>query len=233
MVLGEGATYAIPELEFEVPEKGACLPEARCVTPVAGEAGSFTTIEGLLSQAIDGLSNQQPQRKASTCWNACSADAQLQIVDPEVAEKIDAFIVRLQGCLNGTTPFTFVLSDPTGNSHIENTYAPNPDPGALSTAPLPAAAHCSTADMTITRFPRTPEMNAKLGITSDVTYVDQATAKLESAAPAADGAHWPDIVADSLTARQLRVQSSPTRSCPSPTTAQTARCVFVARFLAQ
>ena len=33
--------------------------------------------------------------------------------------------------------------------------------------------------MTVSHFPRTPEMNAKLGITSDVTYVDQATAKLE------------------------------------------------------
>ena len=98
----------------------------------AGEAGSFTTIEGLLSQAIDGLSNQQPQRKASTVVKAPShASTIAQIVDPEVAEKIDAFLVRLQSCLDGATPFTFVLSDPTGNSHIENIFAPNADPGKL------------------------------------------------------------------------------------------------------
>ena len=35
-----------------------------------------------------------------------------------------------------------------------------------------------SADMDITHFARTPEMNQKLGLTSDVTYVDQATAEM-------------------------------------------------------
>ena len=66
VILGEAAWYSIPELEFEVPEKGACATHVHLMhssSLCAGEAGLFTTIEGLLTQAVEGLSAQQPQRK--------------------------------------------------------------------------------------------------------------------------------------------------------------------------
>eukprot|EP00042_Codosiga_hollandica_P025832 m.118151 g.118151 ORF g.118151 m.118151 type:complete len:460 (-) comp51999_c0_seq2:160-1539(-) len=139
VILGETASYAIPELEFEVPKKG--------------ENGIFTTIEGLLSQAVDGLSAMQPQR---------------HLVDPDTATKIDVFIAKLRSCLDGENTFTFIVTDPTGNSHIENVHAPNRDP-----------------DLKTSHFKRTTEMNEALGLTSDVTYADQVDPTAASTAQAA------------------------------------------------
>ncbi len=36
--------------------------------------------------------------------------------------KLMEFIVKLQACARGETPFTLVLDDPAGNSFIENPY---------------------------------------------------------------------------------------------------------------
>eukprot|EP01007_Sphenomonas_quadrangularis_P003484 NODE_6_length_3702_cov_222.500684_g4_i0.p1 GENE.NODE_6_length_3702_cov_222.500684_g4_i0~~NODE_6_length_3702_cov_222.500684_g4_i0.p1 ORF type:complete len:529 (+),score=84.15 NODE_6_length_3702_cov_222.500684_g4_i0:94-1680(+) len=95
----EYCTISIPELELEIP------PES--------QKGALSTIEGILSRTAEGLGQEQPVRK---------------LMDPELAEKIDNFIAKLEQFSTGTEKFTIVLDDPSGNSHIQNFLAPVLDP---------------------------------------------------------------------------------------------------------
>ncbi|VAH62062.1 unnamed protein product [Triticum turgidum subsp. durum] len=52
----------------------------------------------------------------------------LSTVDPQKAEAIDQFLVKLRSLGSGEAAFTFVLDDPAGNSFIENPHAPSSDP---------------------------------------------------------------------------------------------------------
>ncbi|KAF3674588.1 putative cathepsin B-like [Capsicum annuum] len=121
VVKSESATIKIPELDFEIP------PEA--------QRGSLSSIEGILVRAADGLEALQDERKK---------------VDPQVAEAIDQFLIKLRACASGDSFFTFILDDPAGNSFIENPLAPSPDPS-----------------LTITFYERTPEQQAVLGYLAD------------------------------------------------------------------
>ena len=67
-------------------------------------------------------------------------------MDPEQEEKIGEFIEKLKTYRSGDVPFTFVLDDISGNSFVENPYAPNKDEA-----------------MTITKYNRTKEQNQALG----------------------------------------------------------------------
>ncbi|CAK9166686.1 unnamed protein product [Ilex paraguariensis] len=91
VVKSETATIKIPELDFEIP------PEA--------QRGSLSTVEGILVRAVDELQALQVERKE---------------VDPQTAEAIDMFLVKLKACASGDSSFTFSLDDPAGNSFIEN-----------------------------------------------------------------------------------------------------------------
>ncbi|KAK8663600.1 hypothetical protein V6N13_083409 [Hibiscus sabdariffa] len=117
VVKSESATIRIPELDFEIP------PEA--------QRGSLSTVEGILVRAIDGLQALQEERKKA---------------DPQTAEAIDQFLLKLKACATGESPFTFILDDPAGNSFIENPFAPSPDPS-----------------LSIRFYDRTPEQQASLG----------------------------------------------------------------------
>eukprot|EP00030_Apusomonadida_sp_AF-17_P007405 a841186_137.p1 GENE.a841186_137~~a841186_137.p1 ORF type:complete len:540 (+),score=233.06 a841186_137:43-1620(+) len=99
MVKSETATWGILELEFE--------------NPPVERKGNVNTIEGFLTTVHERLSSQQEQRRAE---------------HPEVAAGIDAFLARLQACIDLQSPFTIFLDDPSGNAHIESPYAPAPDP---------------------------------------------------------------------------------------------------------
>jgi zinc finger protein len=104
IVKGEGCTITIPELEFEI--------------PAGTKKGSINTIEGFLMQAVEGLAELQPVRR---------------IQDPDVAEKIDQFIEKLEKYARGDTlPFTVIVDDPSGNSFVENPHAPKRDPHLVS-----------------------------------------------------------------------------------------------------
>lgn len=94
--------------------------------------GALTTVEGVLQAAIDGLSQDQPVRK---------------IQSPEVAAQIDAFIEKLNNLKELKEPFEIILDDPSGNSFMENPYAPNVD-----------------KDMTIHYYVRTREQDEQLGL---------------------------------------------------------------------
>ncbi|VAH62060.1 unnamed protein product [Triticum turgidum subsp. durum] len=89
----------IPELDFEIP------PEA--------QRGTLSTVEGTIMRAVEELQALQDERKK---------------VDPQKAEAIDQFLVKLRSLGSGEAAFTFVLDDPAGNSFIENPHAPSSDP---------------------------------------------------------------------------------------------------------
>lgn len=95
----DNAKVTIPELDFEI--------------PAGSQKGCFTTVEGVITRAIQGLEQEQPVRRA---------------MNPEVAEQIDAFVNRLKSLLLVTNPFTMIIEDPSGNSFLENPHAPSFDP---------------------------------------------------------------------------------------------------------
>lgn len=45
---------------------------------------------------------------------------ELQKADPQKADAIDQFLIKLRSLGSGEAAFTFVLDDPAGNSFIEN-----------------------------------------------------------------------------------------------------------------
>nr|CAG4634805.1 EOG090X06TU [Alona affinis] len=104
VIKSDYATVKIPEIDFEIP------PQSK--------RGEITTVEGILSRSIAGLEQEQPVRK---------------IVDPESAEKIDAFIKVLLDLKNLKRSFTIILDDPSGNSFVENPNAPQMDPALTAT----------------------------------------------------------------------------------------------------
>ncbi|CAN6309236.1 unnamed protein product [Urochloa humidicola] len=99
VVKSDSATIKIPELDFEIP------PEA--------QRGKCSTVEGIIMRAVDELQALQDERKK---------------VDPQKAEAIDQFLLKLRSLGSGEAAFTFILDDPAGNSFIENPHAPSSDP---------------------------------------------------------------------------------------------------------
>ncbi|XP_059142030.1 zinc finger protein ZPR1-like [Physella acuta] len=116
VVKTEYATIRIPSLDFEV----------------APGKSNLTTLEGVISQVIDGLEQQQVQRK---------------VEHPDVAEKIEEFIGKLKDLKLVEKPFQFVLDDPSGNSFLENPYAPTKD-----------------AELTVSHYARTRQQDEFLGL---------------------------------------------------------------------
>ncbi|KAF7842539.1 zinc finger protein ZPR1-like [Senna tora] len=126
VVKSESATIKIPELDFEIP------PEA--------QRGTLSTVEGILLRAADELQALQEERRK---------------VDPQTAEAIDQFLMKLRACATGESSFTFILDDPTGNSFIENPFAPSPDPS-----------------LNIKFYDRAPEQQASLGYLVDSSQIE-------------------------------------------------------------
>lgn len=90
-------------------ETATCMfPELELEIPP--ERGQLSNIEGFLSEMVENLQNDQPARKEA---------------QPEIHDKIDAFIEKVQKCLDaeeGSLPLTFYVDDPAGNSWVE--YVP-------------------------------------------------------------------------------------------------------------
>ncbi|CAA3017111.1 zinc finger ZPR1-like isoform X1 [Olea europaea subsp. europaea] len=111
----ETSTIKIPELDFEIP------PEA--------QRGSLSTVEGILLRAADELEALQEERKK---------------VDPQTAEAIDQFMMKLRACATGDSSFAFILDDPAGNSFIEN---PEPHGSVGARAGRQAIAQGNSAEI--------------------------------------------------------------------------------------
>ncbi|TPX38526.1 hypothetical protein SeLEV6574_g07752 [Synchytrium endobioticum] len=99
VVKSETAIVRIEEADFEI--------------PASTQRGVLTTVEGMVSRAIEGLETNQPLRKVN---------------DEILYNQIETVLSTLRAYQNGDTPFTFTLDDPAGNSYIESLTAPHPDP---------------------------------------------------------------------------------------------------------
>lgn len=91
IVKSESCSLRIPELDFEIPARS--------------QPAMLTTVEGILSRAVEGLSHEQPVRK---------------IMDPELHDRIEKTIDALKGLSDLKEPFHIELDDPSGNSYVEN-----------------------------------------------------------------------------------------------------------------
>lgn len=99
VVKSETATVRFEELDFEIPP--------------TSQKGILSTIDGIISRAIDGLNQQQPLRK---------------IEHEELYNQIEKIISVLQDYFDNKQHFTFSIDDPAGNSYVENLCAPKSDP---------------------------------------------------------------------------------------------------------
>ena len=100
VVKSEYASIKIPELNVDIPPRT--------------QKGSMNSVEGILSKMIEGLEEGQVDRKES---------------DPETYKKIAEFTALAKQYATGAKlPLTILIDDPSGNSYIQNPYAPNTDP---------------------------------------------------------------------------------------------------------
>ncbi|CRL00346.1 CLUMA_CG013619, isoform A [Clunio marinus] len=103
IVKSDYSAIRIEELDFEIPAKS--------------QKGEVTTLEGIIERVINGLSQDQEQRRKD---------------HPDAADQIDQFIGKLRELKEVKTEFTFILDDISGDAHIENPNAPHPDENVVS-----------------------------------------------------------------------------------------------------
>ncbi|KAJ3559282.1 hypothetical protein NM688_g438 [Phlebia brevispora] len=89
---------------------GLEIPEIELVLQPGTLGGRFTTLEGILDQVYEELSEK------------LFSDAR----DDEGA--FERFLTNLKQVKNAERPFTLILDDPLANSYLQNLYAPDPDP---------------------------------------------------------------------------------------------------------
>ncbi|KAI0741437.1 zf-ZPR1-domain-containing protein [Daedaleopsis nitida] len=92
---------------------GLSIPEIELVLHAGTLGGRFTTLEGILDQVYEELSDKV----------IASGDAAR---DDHVA--FETFLKKLKAVKNAEHPFTLILDDPLANSYLQNLYAPDPDP---------------------------------------------------------------------------------------------------------
>ncbi|KAL0809130.1 hypothetical protein ABMA28_012754 [Loxostege sticticalis] len=99
VVKSDYTSVRIPELDFEIPAQS--------------QKGEVTTVEGIISRAVSGLTQDQAARREQ---------------HPEAAEQIDQFVARLQELRVLEKKWTLELEDISGNCFVENPSAPRKDP---------------------------------------------------------------------------------------------------------
>ena len=102
VIKSDTATIKLPECDFEIP-------------PMT-QKGKLTTVEGFISTAKEQLQTAMDEG----IYDELPEDSR---------EKINNMIQKLDDVLNFKhMPFKFLLDDPSGNSFIENPFAPQTDP---------------------------------------------------------------------------------------------------------
>ncbi|KAI8584399.1 hypothetical protein K450DRAFT_182421 [Umbelopsis ramanniana AG] len=99
LVKSDYASVKFLELDLEIPS--------------SSKRGLLTTVEGILSNAIEDLDESQAVRKH---------------VDENLYNQIQAVINKLEAYKDGSEHFTVRIDDPSGNSYIENLCLPAQDP---------------------------------------------------------------------------------------------------------
>jgi len=92
---------------------GLSIPEIDLVLQAGTLGGRFTTLEGILNQIFEELSEK--------VFAGDSADL-------DDRSKFGKFLSDLRAIKSAERPFTLVLDDPLANSYLQNLYAPDPDP---------------------------------------------------------------------------------------------------------
>ncbi|KAG2141297.1 zf-ZPR1-domain-containing protein [Suillus clintonianus] len=114
---------------------GLSIPEIDLVLHPGTLGGRFTTLEGILDQVYEELSEK--------VFNAGDSG----VVDVDDRAEFQEFLRKLKQVKNAEIPFTLILDDPLANSHVQNLYAPDPDP-----------------NMEIVTYERTWQQNEDLGL---------------------------------------------------------------------
>ncbi|KAJ8075181.1 nucleolar zinc-finger protein [Marasmius tenuissimus] len=94
---------------------GLTIPEIDLVLTHGTLGGRFTTLEGILEQVYEELSEKVVMGGDST-------------EETERSSFVE-FLRKLKEVKSGDRPFTVILDDPLANSYIQNLYAPDADPG--------------------------------------------------------------------------------------------------------
>lgn len=92
---------------------GLEIPEIDLVLTSGTLGGRFTTVEGILNQIYEELSEK-----------ALVGDS----ANPEDKLSFEKFLANLKSVINVERTFTIILDDPLANSYIQSLYAPDPDP---------------------------------------------------------------------------------------------------------
>ena len=112
--------------------------------PAMTQKGKLSTIEGFISTAKENFS-------------ASLEDGYYNEMGDEFINKIKETIQKLTDTLNGDKfPFELILDDPSGNSFIENPYAPQTDP-----------------NIKVSYFDRTKEMAEQMGFSLENQKMEQ------------------------------------------------------------
>ncbi|KAJ1927667.1 nucleolar zinc-finger protein [Tieghemiomyces parasiticus] len=115
---------------------GLQIPEIDLELHSGTLGGRFTTVEGILTQVKNELNLNAGPFMAG---DSSTGDRR---------EKFKGFLGRLDDVIEGRIrPCTLILDDPLANSHLQNLYAPDPDP-----------------NMTIEDYDRTWDQNEDLGL---------------------------------------------------------------------
>lgn len=112
VVKSDYSSVTIPELDLEIPARS--------------QKGEITTVEGILDRVVNGLKQDQVSR---------------QLQDPNGARKVEDYIERLQKTKELRTPFHLIIDDPSGNSFVENPFAPHKDYALVVTTYVRSQEH--------------------------------------------------------------------------------------------
>lgn len=88
---------------------GLEIPEIELALQPGTLGGRFTTLEGILNQVYEELSEKM-------------------FTDASHDSKFEDFLKRLKTVKSAEQPFTVILDDPLAVSYLQNLYAPDPDP---------------------------------------------------------------------------------------------------------
>jgi len=120
VLTSETCIVSIPELDMELSH--------------SSDAGRFTTIEGLLNNIKTGVGRINP-----FAFGDSAGDKE--------KTKVTKITDQIQEIIDGKLFVTLIFDDPVGNSHVQNLYAPDPDP-----------------NLTVEKYDRTAEQELDLGI---------------------------------------------------------------------
>ncbi|KAJ7630376.1 zf-ZPR1-domain-containing protein [Roridomyces roridus] len=96
---------------------GLEIPEIELVLQHGTLGGRFTTLEGILDQVYEELSEKM----------FASGDSS----DAEDRKSFESFLGKLKEVKDASRPFTLILDDPLANSYVQNLYAPDADPNMV------------------------------------------------------------------------------------------------------